>query len=941
MKNIKVSIILPVYNVEKYLAQTLDSFQRQTMDEFEVIMIDDGSTDSSAEIMKKYAAGDERFRCFFQENKGVSETRNRGIGLAEGEYLAFYDSDDWIRPNVLEKMYGTAKTQRADIVVGAMEEFSAAGENIYAETIALASKEEINRFDEKLIWTFSLANKLFRKKLIDDNGLQLDHIAYSEDGLFLFRCVSKAQKIAGCSIVAYEYRKQPLWSGRSVTQQTNEKLFHDFIYAYENVIKVMAECIEAEISRCLAEGAAEGILNELRMKKIKCISELYYKLELNIIRDFYRQLWQTDDVLEKRIIDKFEEYKCKLFGSSMELLIHNNIDLNIAGGLQTKEQLAATPLVTAAVTANVSKEYVNRVLYSIYSQTLTAFEVFVQKDLEPYVDAAYKDKINLKFVAAASAAEYKNTVLRCANSGFINIIDENIMLPENMFRNMYVLHIESGSGFVTVPIRKIDGNSARLMKCNVVLYLGKYMDKKLPLNLSLLDNILGNKLLSAAQLNESGFSFTDNAVSDVQWFYENLDCKKRADTCVFSFFGEKFLLSRTKKLLPKISYKFVKNLQLLKDKKVRHDYIIGMQQKILNRLVKLRDIAQKHCVIRKRVFFYTPRGNELLGNSKVLYDALDCKKAVFAKAGKRSKLDQWKVTYYLLTSKVIVTDDYCTYMKDVELRPEQKLVQIWHACGAFKRFGLDYLLNDRQSEKAIHGQYDVVCVSSENVRADYAGAFGVGIDKVQALGVPRTDIFYDSHAVDEMKSRFYAQYPELGNKRIILYCPTFREKNGIKVLVDARIDWDAFSKTLPEGTVMLIKNHPVVKGDMLGGKRYHNIQNTSWDTNTLMLAADIMVTDYSSVIFECCIIGRPIIFYCPDYDEYERDFYLEFPKDTYGDFTFNQEELCEAVVKNLKEPNLENLAAFKEKYMGACDGHSTKRIADMIGGFVSGGKYVG
>ena len=91
-----------------------------------------------------------------------------------------------------------------------------------------------------------------------------------------------------------------------------------------------------------------------------------------------------------------------------------------------------------------------------------------------------------------------------------------------------------------------------------------------------------------------------------------------------------------------------------------------------------------------------------------------------------------------------------------------------------------------------------------------------------------------------------------------------------------------------------------------------------------------MITDYSSVIFECCLLNMPVIFYCPDYEEYERDFYLEFPQDTYGDFAINQDELQEAVLRNLKIPNLEKLAEFRKKTMGACDGHSTERIANLI-----------
>lgn len=935
IRNVKVSIILPVYNVENYLVQTLESFKEQTLDEFEVIMIDDGSVDASAEIMGKYAAEDKRFRCFFQENKGVSETRNWGIKLAQGEYIAFYDSDDWIRPTVLEKMYGVAKTQKADIVVGRMREFSVAGESIYAQTKTLAKKKEISKFDYDLIWSIMLGNKLFRKQFIIDHELRFENIAYSEDGLFVMQCVSEAQIIAGCTVVAYEYRKRSFWSGRSVTQQTNEKLFDDFIYAHEGIIKVMSECLDKEINQYEEEGIAEGIINELKVTKIKYIAELYYKLEVSIINAFYRQLWQTDDDTEKRIVDKFEEYKGKIFSSQLDKLVNNNKDLYIEEGLQTKIQITEKPAVTVAITANVSTEYVNTVLYSVYNQTFIAFEVFVQKDLERYIDESYKDKPNLKFVEACSLTEYKNAVLDAANSGFINIIDENILLRENTLKNMYFSGISTDCGFVTVPIREVDDEYASFMECNKVLYTGRYINKKLPFNISLLDNILGNKLLNISQLNDKGFSFTDNAISDIKWLYENLECKKRADLCVYSFFDEKFLLSRTGRKLPNISYRFVRKLELLRNKNDRENYKQQLKLKASKIGRNLRDVIQKHCIIRKRVFFYTPRSNKvLLENSKAVYDALDCKKVVFAKLGKHSKLEQWKIKYYLFTSKVIVTDDYCDYMGRVELRPKQRVIQIWHACGAFKKFGLDYLLNDRQKEKGIHGQYDVVCVSSENIRADYAGAFGIDINKVQALGVPRTDMFFNTQLIQSLRSQFYKDHPHYIQKKILLYCPTFREKEGIKVANDPQINWDDFSKILPEDTLLLIKNHPRVKEDLLGGKNYSNIMNINENTNTLMMVATIMITDYSSVIFECCLLNLPVIFYCPDYEEYERDFYLEFPQDTYGDFTVNQGELQEAILRNLKTPNLERLAVFKEKNMGACDGHSTERIADLIKKYV-------
>ncbi|MDE6603712.1 MAG: bifunctional glycosyltransferase family 2 protein/CDP-glycerol:glycerophosphate glycerophosphotransferase [Lachnospiraceae bacterium] len=928
---IKVSIILPVYNVEEYLTKALESFKEQTLDEFEVIMIDDGSTDSSAEIMKEFASEDGRFKCFFQENRGVSATRNRGIEIAGGEYIAFYDSDDWIRPTVLEKMYATAKTRNADIVVGRMREFSVTKEYIYSETKGLSKKQEIEKYDYGLVWNLSLANKLFKKDLIVENALCFAPIAYSEDGLFLMQCVVKAQKISGCSVVAYEYRKRPLWKERSVTQRTDGRLFDDFVYAHESIFKIMDTCFGNSMEQLRSENASEGAQNELSVIKLNYMAELYYKLVVSIINAFYRQLWQADDCLEKKIISKFEEYKKKIFSRQMGRLIDHNKDLSIEEGLCTKKQLVETPLVTVAITGNVSAEQINSVLFSVYNQTLVSFEVYVHNKLEEHIDVVYKNMFNLNVIEADSVAEYKNTVLQSAGSNFINIIDEDIILPENTLKNMYFSAINNNCGFVTVPIRGIDDECARYMKCNTVLYSGKYVNKKLPFNISLLDNILGNKLLNVSKLHENEFSFSDEVVTDIQWLYKNFSCKKRSDLCVFSYFDETFLLSRVKKTAPRILYRIVRDLELLRVKSSRNNFIKRLQMKRSQAGRALRDIIQKHLVVRRRVFFYTPRSTKvLLENSKAVYDILNCKKVVFAKLGRHSKLEQWKIKYYLFTSKVIVTDDYCDYLGRVELKPEQKVVQIWHACGAFKKFGLDYLLNDRQKEKGIHRQYDVVCVSSENICADYAGAFGIDIDKVQALGVPRTDMFFNLQLIQKVKDQFYKDHPEYIQKRILLYCPTFREKRGIKVANDPQIDWDVFSRLLPEDTILLIKNHPRVKKDLLEGGQYFNIVNTDENTNTLMIVADIMITDYSSVIFECCLLNMPIIFYCPDYEEYERDFYLEFPQDTYGDFTVNQDELQEAVLRNLKNPNFEKLAEFREKNMGACDGHSTERIADMI-----------
>lgn len=118
----KVSVIVPVYNVENYIYDMLTSVQEQTFKDFEVIMVDDGSTDDSPQIAGEFAARDGRFKYFRQENAGVSAARNFGIREASGDYMVFYDPDDLIPGRALEKMYKAAARAGADIIVGVMEE---------------------------------------------------------------------------------------------------------------------------------------------------------------------------------------------------------------------------------------------------------------------------------------------------------------------------------------------------------------------------------------------------------------------------------------------------------------------------------------------------------------------------------------------------------------------------------------------------------------------------------------------------------------------------------------------------------------------------------------------------------------------------------------------------------------------------------------------------
>ena len=295
-------------------------------------------------------------------------------------------------------------------------------------------------------------------------------------------------------------------------------------------------------------------------------------------------------------------------------------------------------------------------------------------------------------------------------------------------------------------------------------------------------------------------------------------------------------------------------------------------------------------------------------------------------------LPQSELAAEMAQSKFILVDDYEPLVYVLRLRPGQKLVQVWHAMGAFKRFG--YGRASAEKNSITHKNYTDAIVSSPEIVPVYAEAFGIDESRVKATGAPRTDCFFDSAYVSSAKARLYEKEPRLQGKKICLFAPTFRGENVHNAYYPAAFfNAERFMGALPADWALIIKMHPFIKEKIsvpaAFSERVFDFSDER-EINDILFITDVLVTDYSSVIFENAVIGNPAVLYAPDLKEYDggRGFYYDYSDYSCGEVVSDFESLAPAVLR-AKRGN-EKLAAFRKRFVPLCDGKSCARFVNEI-----------
>lgn len=342
---------------------------------------------------------------------------------------------------------------------------------------------------------------------------------------------------------------------------------------------------------------------------------------------------------------------------------------------------------------------------------------------------------------------------------------------------------------------------------------------------------------------------------------------------------------------------------------------------------------------KNRVTFISNRREHISGNYEYIYSELIQNKNLDIRTvldTKEGYFSCFKYGYYLATSKVVLIDDYIKTIYGIPRRKENYLIQVWHACGAFKTFGFSRLgkPGGQKQTSYAHRNYDYCTVSSKEICKYYAEGFGLSLEKVIATGVPRTDIFFSEEYKSKAKREFYSKYPHLKDKKIILFAPTFRG-NGKKTgyYPEHRFDYEKLYEHFKGEYAIIVKHHPFVNNRVEIPKEYENKvidMSDNEELNDLLFVTDVLITDYSSVVFEASLLDIPMLFYAFDLQNYisSRGFYYEYDDFVPGKIVSN----TAAIISSIENYDFETekIEAFKHKFFDELDGRAGKRVANLI-----------
>ena len=294
-----------------------------------------------------------------------------------------------------------------------------------------------------------------------------------------------------------------------------------------------------------------------------------------------------------------------------------------------------------------------------------------------------------------------------------------------------------------------------------------------------------------------------------------------------------------------------------------------------------------------------------------------------------------KSIYHLATSRHIFVDNYYGFLAVTPFKKGTTCVQLWHAAGAVKQFGLKDQSNEHRSKKAfkrfkkVYNRFTHVVVGSDKMATIFEEGFDLPDERMLRTGVPRTDFFFNERRISAVRSLLQHDFAQIAGKKVLMYAPTYRD-DALEIDSIA-LDVDRLYEEFHEEYILFLRLHPAVSGNLKNQYPEFIIDVSTYpNINHLLLITDVLISDYSSIPFEFSLLDKPMIFFAYDLDHYgeTRGFWDRYSHVVPGPIVETNDALIEVIQQ--ENYDMDAIRTFREAWNTYSTGESSKRLIEEI-----------
>lgn len=1028
---VKLSIIIPFYNVVDYIEESIVSVMTADDFSYEVLLVDDGSTDGSHEVAKKFAQNFDNVKLIMQENKGLGAARNLGVQYAQGEYIVFLDSDDLIVEGSYSRMLQQIDESGSDFIVGNVARLNTQGvwysslhKNAFPNTVSSVTIYT----NPELINDTTAWNKIIRRSFWERNNAMFPEGVLYEDIPIILPLYTQA-RVDVYSDLMYLWRSRSAGDA-SITQAHDYKNIHDRMLAVNHVYdyfqsnarellpqynnKVLTNDFQIYLKEFykqepeLFDYIYQSVKSYLSNIEIKDLIQLplHLRIQYFLIKcdhksrllEYLRAYRSGEIVNVETIVDKTRVIANSWSHQLPEEIMFSQIDFqyleNLNNGhienrsyvldvrrripyLFIKEPKFSAQLSQTKKSVDVTKRF--STLKKLMIELFAAEEL---KRLNLKIDSKHFLKAFLGSKLRSLLGDERFIKMRLqtrrpnlpylVNIDITDNIQGNVELQDEFGEVSYIdIHSERPS-LRMIPYRSGEKYIVSFADSQWRLSFKSFTTKKVEES--------QKKVRLESKIDENGFVLTilDHINFDAQFVLKSVtDLKKISVENDCAHIGPNFTERYYQIFLQDKATNVMHPVELVKTQNYSYEQTLVVQKRAMQLQqwdsaetlefkqwqpmnwyegTPLRRQAFKGIVypflkklpLTNTMVYGSFWGKNFSDNPRAIYQYAhehsvkakqvailqhnlgqydDLKDITFVKVG--------SIKYYLVMARAHYLFNNVNFDDDYVKRPDQIEVQTMHGT-PLKKLGLDspgeIATSDIEKYIQKNQRWDYLTVPSQYVADISKSAFNHKAS-ILPVGYPRNDeLFTNNTATTKTAIKTKLGIPV--DKKIILYAPTWR----IKGEFTPQIDFERLQDNLNEDTVVILKLHQFMTFKKLPQELsdFVKVISDEVEISDLYLIADVLVTDYSSVMFDYAVLQRPMIFYVYDYDKYSqtmRPLYFNFKEEAPGKLAFNQSELTEALnnVHSYEIDYAERISQFREKFVQYDKGTASHDILLKLG----------